>query len=72
MKLNLETSIPRDILGQCYLAFSCKVFEHFFFFVSKILWRREWLPTPVFLPGESSGERSLVGYSPRGCRVSHQ
>ena len=26
-------------------------------------WRREWLPTPVFLPGESHGRRSLVGYS---------
>ena len=29
-------------------------------------------PTPVFLPGESHGQRSLVGYSPRGCkRVRH-
>jgi len=28
--------------------------------------RREWLPTPVFLPGESLGQRSLVGYSPWG------
>ena len=27
--------------------------------------RREWLPTPVFLPGESHGQRRLVGYSPR-------
>ena len=26
----------------------------------------EWLPTPVFLPGESHGQRSLVGYSPWG------
>ena len=25
---------------------------------------REWLPTPVSLPGESQGQRSLVGYSP--------
>ena len=29
-------------------------------------WRRKWQPTPVFLPGESHGGRSLVGYSPRG------
>ena len=29
-------------------------------------WRREWQPTPVFLPGESCGHRSLVGYSPWG------
>ena len=27
-------------------------------------WRREWLPTPVFLPGESHGQRSLTGHSP--------
>ena len=29
----------------------------------------EWLPTPVFLPGKSRGQRSLAGHSPRGCRV---
>ena len=34
--------------------------------VGKIPWRRKWLPTPVFLPGESLGQRSLVGYSPWG------
>ena len=32
----------------------------------KIPWSRIWQPTPVFLPGESRGERSLAGYSPRG------
>ena len=32
--------------------------------VGKIPWRRAWQPTPVFLPGESHGRRSLVGYSP--------
>ena len=34
--------------------------------VGKITWRRKWQPTPVFLPGESHGQRSLAGYSPRG------
>ena len=35
-------------------------------------WRMEWLPTPVFLPGESHGQRSLVDYSPQGSqRVRH-
>ena len=34
--------------------------------VGKILWRRAWQPTPVFLPGESHGQRSLVGYTPWG------
>ena len=29
-------------------------------------WRRKWQPTPVFLPGISHGQRSLVGYSPCG------
>ena len=33
-------------------------------------WRRKWQPTPVFLPGESHGQRILVGYSPRGCEES--
>ena len=32
--------------------------------VEKIPWRREWLPTPVFLPGEFQEQRSLAGYSP--------
>ena len=32
----------------------------------KIPWRRAWKPAPVFLPGESHGQRSLVGYSPWG------
>ena len=39
--------------------------------VRKITWRREWLPTAIFLPGESHEQRSLVGYSPRGHRVGH-
>ena len=30
--------------------------------VRKIPWRRKWQPTPVFLPGESHGQRSLAGY----------
>ena len=33
--------------------------------VRKIPWRREWLPTSVFLPGKPHGQRSLAGYSPR-------
>ena len=34
-------------------------------------WRREWLPTLVFLPGESHGCRSLVGCGPWGREVWH-
>ena len=36
----------------------------------KIPWRREWLPTSLFLSGESHGQRSLVGYSLWGCKES--
>ena len=36
----------------------------------KIPWRRAWQPTPVFLPGEFHGQRSLVGYSPSGHKES--
>ena len=38
--------------------------------VRKIPWRRKWQPTPVLLPGESHGQRSLVGYSPEGHKES--
>ena len=34
--------------------------------VGKILWRWKWQPTTVFLPGESDGQQSLVGYSLQG------
>ena len=34
--------------------------------IGTIPWRRAWQPTPVFLPGESHGQRSLAGYSPCG------
>ena len=38
----------------------------------KIPWKRAWPPTPIFLPGESHGQRSLVGYIPwRHKRVRH-
>ena len=33
-------------------------------------WRRAWQPTPVFLPGESQGQGSLVGFSPWCCKES--
>ena len=39
--------------------------------VGKIPWRRKWQPTPVLLPKKFHGQRSLVGYSPRGHRVRH-
>ena len=38
--------------------------------VGKMPWRRKWQPTRVFLPGESHGQRNLVGYRPWGRRDS--
>ena len=38
--------------------------------VGKIPWRRKWQPSPVFFPGKSHGQRSVVDYSPRDCKES--
>jgi len=36
--------------------------------VQKIPWRRKWQLTLIFLPGKLHGQRSMVGYSPSGCK----
>ena len=50
--------------------YACQCRRHrryeFVSWVGKSPWRREWQPTPVFLPGEFHGQRSLAGYSPWG------
>ena len=38
--------------------------------VGKIPWNRTWQPVPVFLPGESHGQRRQAGYSPQGHKES--
>ena len=38
--------------------------------VKRILWRRKWQPTPIFLPGKSYGQWSLAGYNPWGRKES--
>ena len=38
--------------------------------VGKIPWRRAWQPISIILPGECHGQRSLVDYSPKGCKES--
>ena len=38
--------------------------------VGKMPWSRKWQPNPVFLPGESHGQRRLEGYIPWGCKES--
>ena len=63
----LSLGLPRWISGK---ESSCQCKRHrrlrFDAQVGRIPWRRKWQPTPVFLPGESHGERSLVACSPWG------
>ena len=40
------------------------------FYLSILLWRRKWQPTPALLPGKSHGWRSLIGYTPWGHKQS--
>ena len=55
---------PRWFSGR---EFTCQCRRNKFYpWVMKNPWSRKWQPTPVFLPGESHGQRSLVGYSPKG------
>ena len=45
--------------------------DHYIFGATTVTpWRKAWPPTPVFLPGESRGQRSLAGYSPWGRKES--
>ena len=52
--------------------FQCKKHKRcgFSAWVGKIPWKRAWQSTPVFLPGESHGQRSLAGHSPWGHKES--
>ena len=45
---------------------ACNVGDSGSIWIGKISWRKEWLPTPVFLPGESCEQGSLTRYSPWG------
>ena len=55
---------PGDHPGGKESAFQCRSRRRLSPWVGKIPRTRKWQPTPVFLPGESHGQRSLVGYSP--------
>ena len=46
------------------------LFHSFLWLSNTLLWRRQWHPTPVLLPGKSHGRGSLVGYSLRGREES--
>ena len=59
--------IPRICLPM--QAWTCQI--RFDPWIGKIPWRRKWQSTPIFLPGESRGQRSLMGYSPWGRKESN-
>ena len=62
---NLLKKEAGDLISQefdiSFISPECQGFDPW---VRKILWRRKWQSTPVFLPGEFHGQWSLVGYSP--------
>ena len=64
----LDWNIPWWLSGEriCLLTLEMQVNP----WVGKMLWRRKWQPTPVFLPGTSHGQRCLVGYIVHGVAKS--
>ena len=63
----MKDRLPRWLSGK---ESSCQCRGHRFLIpgLGRPPWRRKWQPTPVFLPGKSHGQRSLVGCSPWGCK----
>ena len=62
MKINID---PRLLVAQMIKVFACNAGDPGSIPGSgRFPWRKEWQPTPVFLPGEFHGQRSLVDYSP--------
>ena len=64
----LEWVLPRGSTGKEPVCNAGDRSCGFNLWVGKISWRRKWQPIPVFLPGESLEQRSLLGYSPWGHR----
>ena len=71
LDLSTLTGLPRQHSGK-EPACQCRRRKRYRFdpWVGRIPWRREWQSTPVFLPGKCHGWRTLMGYSPWGCKES--
>ena len=74
----IQTEVQDDSKNMPPLFFCCISFNLLLHFLSLtwcssslLLWRRQWHPTPVLLPGKSHGQRSLVGCSPWGRKESN-
>ena len=72
---NIQLLVPMDFSRGSSgkeLAYQCRRRKRSWFspWVGKTAWRRAQQPSPVFLLGESLGQRSLVGYSLQGCKES--
>ena len=66
-------SFRMDWLASQYTPFQLRDFKCQLCFSPSLFlfkWKLTWQPTPVFLPGEFHGQRSLAGYSPWGCKES--
>ena len=63
MEVGQEAGLP-SYLSWKIICLQCRR-PGFDSWVRKVLWRKKWQPIPVFLPGESHGQRSLAGYSPQ-------
>ena len=68
MLLVNNSGLPRWLSGKNLPASAGDAGDSGSILVGKIPWRRKWQPTPVFLPGESRGQRILAGYSPWGYK----
>ena len=60
---SLVSQMERNLLAMQKMGFDS--------WVGKIPWRSQWWLSPVFLPGEFHGQRSLVGYNLWGSKVGH-
>ena len=67
----LSRGLPRWLSGK-ESTYQCRWYKRGWFdpWVGKIPWRRKWQHTPVFLPGEPRGQRSLAGYIVHGVAKS--
>ena len=70
MKMDIVSNT--SFLSIILLCVSCSFIQQIFIdhLLGKIPWRRQCLPTPVFLPGEFHRQRSLAGYSSQGRKES--